>query len=175
MGKTGMMLLVQTALLAGQAPATPGPEHQVIASLAGRWDVRAVGAGGEPTGATGKAHAALRLGGRFLDVQLGLDGGIIREAVYTFGFDRRHGVYTVVAMDDTGTYAVSGRGVRIGDRISMYGTDDDPVMASLGFEKAFAIVLHLRSADQIAIETRLVDTRTEARTEQSFVTFELRR
>ena len=151
------------------APGTPGPEHAPLLALVGSWDVsleaRAVGA----------ASAATQLGDRFLAVELRLSDGPIRHAIYTFGSDRRHDDYTVIAMDDSGTYAVSARGTRQGDEIAMYGTDDDPVITSLGFTKEFVIALRLLGPDEVEIETRFVDTRTAARTEQIFVTFELSR
>ena len=147
----------------------PGPEHDVLRALEGSWFVTV---GDE---VVGSASADLRLGNRFLEVELVADSGPIRHAVYTFGFDRRHGVYTVVAFDSTGTYWVTAKGEAEGGRIAMYGEDDDPVMRSMGLDKEFVIVLHVHSQDRFSIETLFVDTRTPARTEQPFTAFHLDR
>ena len=113
--------------------------------------------------------------GRILEVDLRNDTGPIRHAVYTLGFDRRHGDYTVIAMDENGTYWVTARGKRDGSRIPMYGADDDPVMSAMGFTKEFVIIVDVASTDRFTIETRYVDTRTPERSEIPFIAFELRR
>ena len=158
------------------AQGEPGPEHGALATFVGEWQVW-LGSSDEPASGDpiGNATALMRLGGRFLEFELEATAGPIRQAIYTFGFDRRHKLYTVVAMDNTGTYQVTGRGMAEGPRIAMYGTDEDPVMLSMGFEKEFAIALHLVADDHIAIETIFIDTRTPERTEMPFLTFELRR
>ena len=107
--------------------------------------------------------------------RLQIEAGPVSHAIYTIGFDRRHGRYTVVAMDDSGTYWVTAQGGREGDRIAMYGKDDDPVMASMGYDKEFAIVLHLNGRDHIEIEILFIDPRTPERNELPFMSFELRR
>jgi hypothetical protein len=123
----------------------------------------------------GSAVARPRLDGRFVEFELDIEAEPIQHALYTFGFDQRHGLFTVIAMDNTGSYFVSGKGKRDGSRIPMYGTDDDPVMRSMGFDKEFVIVLDARSADHVRIEIRFIDTRTPARTELPFMAFDLRR
>ena len=164
------LLVVPHSLLAQEpAPGSSGPEHEVLLSLIGSWDVH------EDDRIVGSATAVSRLDGRFLEVEIVADADPVRHAIYTFGFDRRHEVYTVVAMDDTGTYWVTGRGTRDGTQISMYGEDEDPVMRAMGFDKEFAIILHVHSSDHVEIETRLIDPRTAERREMSFFTFDLRR
>ena len=106
---------------------------------------------------------------------MSLESGPIRRALYAFGFDRRHGEFTVTAMDDTGRYGVTARGVRDDSRIAMYGTDDDPVMTRMGLTKEFVIVLEVQSADRLSIETLFIDNRTPERSEIPFILFELRR
>ena len=101
--------------------------------------------------------------------------GPVRQAIYTFGFDDRHGHYTVIAMDQTGNYWVSAQGVAEGGSIPLYGRDDDPVMKSMGLEKEFVIHLTITSPDRITIATRFIDNRTEVRREIPFLEFELRR
>jgi hypothetical protein len=149
------------------APGEPGPEHEVLAGLVGSWEVGLEGT------VAGSATGRHRLDGRFYEIELRVDRGPVRHAIYTFGFDRRHGHYTVIAMDASGTYWVAASGAREGDRIRMEGTDDDPYMRSLGFTKEFVIELHVPADDRVAIETRFIDTRTDARTEMPFLRFDL--
>lgn len=165
------LLVFAAGPAAGQAPAPfiPGSEHELLLGLVGEWTVRIEGR------AVGTAVGRPRLEGRFVEVAIEADAQPIRNALYTFGFDDRHGVFTVVAMDDSGTYWVTAEGVRSDDVIPMYGEDDDPVMTEMGLEKAFVIELGLPGPDAASIETRLIDTRTPERTELPFLAFELRR
>jgi hypothetical protein len=149
--------------------SAPGPEHEVLAWLAGEWTVSVEGRA-EPIG---RAVGTVRLERRFLEMELWLTAGPIGHAIYTFGFDRRHDVYTVSASDDTGTYVIHAKGARDGNAISMYGTDDDPGMTRMGLTKEFDIVLELIDPDRIAISTLFVDNRTDARTEIPFLRYEL--
>ena len=151
------------------APGTPGSEHEELASLAGTWEVSV---SEQPAGT---ARAATVLDGRFLRIEIMADAGPVTHAIYTFGFDRRYGRYIVSAMDDSGTYWVSAQGARDGSAIRMYGKDDDPVMTSMGYEKEFAIVLHLHEPDRVEIETLFIDTRTPERNALPFMSFDLRR
>ncbi|KPJ74907.1 MAG: hypothetical protein AMS19_14675 [Gemmatimonas sp. SG8_23] len=57
--------------------------------------------------------------------------------------------------------------------VGLEGTDDDQYMRSLGFTKEFVIELHVPADDRVAIETRFIDTRTDARTEMPFLRFDL--
>lgn len=123
----------------------------------------------------GSDTSRLRLDDRFLEVEIVAHAGPIEHAIYTFGFDRRHDVYTVVAFDDTGTYWVTAKGTADGGRIAMYGEDEDPVMRALGLDKEFVIVLNVRSDDRVSIKTLFIDTRTPARTERPAFAYDLRR
>ena len=169
-----LVLLPRSAVAQDPEQGQPGPEHRRLVALQGEWTVQIAGPDGTVAAdqPTGTATARLRLGGRFLEVEVHLEQGPVRHAIYTFGFDRRHGVFNVVAMDDTGTYFVTaaGTGDTEGSRIAMYGTDDDPTMTAMGLDKEFAIVLDVPSDDRFSIETRFIDTRTPARTELPFMT-----
>ncbi len=158
-----------TAAAQEPAPSTPGAEHEVLAALVGSWDVYV----GEKS--VGSAEGTARIGGRFFEVEIMATGAPLEHVIYVFGFDRRHSTYIITAMDNSGTYWVSASGTRESDQIRMYGEDEDPVMRAMGLDKEFAFVLHVHSPDHYAIETRWLDTRTEARTEMSFLTFDLRR
>ena len=151
------------------APGLPGSEHDILTSLVGSWDVYVADR------LVGTAIASSRLYDRFVEVEIVAEEGPIGHAIYTFGFDRRHSHYTVVAMDDTGTYWVTASGAREETSIAMYGQDEDPAMRAMGLDKEFVIVLNIQSGDRVTIETRFIDTRTPERREMSFHTFELRR
>ena len=168
-----VLVAVPVGVIAQQA-APKTPEHETLLSLAGDWEVLV----GEPSEITpvGTAEARARLGGRFLEVELTSEAGPVTHAIYTLAFDDRHGEFAVILMDSSGNYFVTARGTadESGKRIAMYGKDDDPAMAQMGFEKEFVIVLHLRD-DGFALETVFIDTRTAARNELPFIKFEFRR
>lgn len=151
--------------------SAPGAEHAELGRLVGDWAVSVA----ERPGPIGTAAVRMRLEGRFLEIEAHLDAGPVSHVIYTVGFDRRHDAYTVTVMDDTGTYPVHARGTRDGGIIKMYGVDDDPGMARMGLTKEFVIVLEMTDVDHLAVETRFIDTRTEARTEMSFLRYALTR
>lgn len=165
----------------GDDRSGPGPEHAEFQALAGEWAVQLLlhGGGEEPVlAATGLAEARTLLGGRFLEVSIHLEPGApAREVVYLIGYDRRNDRYQVVNLDDSATYFVVAQGARDdGDGwISATGTDDDPDMAAMGFEKAFVFALDLNPAEGWAVQTRFIDTRTAARTEIPFMTVRMAR
>ena len=139
--------------------ARPGPEHERLGALAGEWEVimHELQHGQE---VLGEGVASTILDGRFLVLDFSLAEGYA-EFRYTLGFDRRHDEYSLVVMDTTGTYFVTGRGPEADGRILMRGTDDDPMMASLGYEKKFAFELAIEDEDAFSITTHFVDTRTD--------------
>ena len=173
--RVGLGSVVAFAALAGSVtaqappPFVPTPEHEFLHSLLGGWTVFVDGV------EAGRAEGRARLDGRFVEVGIEADAGPVRSALYTFGFDDRHGRFTVIAMDASGSYWVTAQGVRSGDAVPMYGEDDDPVMAEMGLEKAFVVELEITAPDAARIETRLIDTRTPARAELPFFGFSLQR
>lgn len=169
----GLLLGLTLAARAASAPAgpqdpatleqlleqsRPGPEHARLERLAGDWKVARIPAGSERPSETGSARARSLIGGRFLDVEVTLGEAELR---YTLGFDRRHGEYSLILIDDAGTYAVSARGPEVDGRIRMTGVDDDPYMAGLGLEKKFAFDLELSDAQRFALVLHFVDTRPD--------------
>ena len=120
-----------TTLAQTPAPGTPGQEHEILQALVGDWEVSLGDA------VVGSATALLRLGDRFLEIELLNDSGPLGHAIYVFGFDRQHDVYTVVFFDDSGTYWVTAKGTDDNGRIAMYGEDEDPVMRSMGLDKEY--------------------------------------
>ena len=58
----------------------------------------------------GEAENRTLLGGRFLQSSLEAHGAFPLETLWTLGFDRRWGEYTVLGMDTMGTYMVAAAG-----------------------------------------------------------------
>lgn len=105
----------QELLARAQEIASPGPEHDLLASLAGRWlmAVKIWGPPGQPPmSATGESVQTMILGGRFLRAEASSGDGQQRiESLTLFGYDRRLDLYTMVGFDNLGTYAVNAEGV----------------------------------------------------------------
>ena len=139
----------------------PGPVHERLAAYAGEWEVVMRYANApEDQERVGGGRAETILGERYLVVDFDFGGALEAGAFrYTLGFDRRHDEYSIVVMDTSGTYFVTGRGPADEGRILMRGTDDDPMMASMGFDKKFAFELTLEDADHFTIQLHFVDTR----------------
>ncbi len=165
-------ILPGTALAQDTLPSSP--EHARLVALAGGWEVY-IGSPSE-TEPVGTATARTKLGDRFLEIEVTAASAPVEHAIYTLAFDERHDEYAVILMDNYGTYFVTARGKADddGDRVAMYGKDDDPAMTAMGLEKEFAVVLYFRD-DGFALETRFIDTRTPERNEMSFLKFEFRR
>jgi hypothetical protein len=135
--------------------AQPGPEHEELAKYAGTWEcdvTLAMAPGAEPLRQTATVAARPILGGRFLQVETSGDVmGQPFESLTVFGFDRRHGQWTMVGFDTLGTYWVSATGERGEDGvIRMHGRDDDPMGAQvfvnelrLQGDDAFSSSLHV--------------------------------
>lgn len=135
----------------------PDAEHAALAALAGAWraEVLLHGGGDAPVlAATGRAEARMRLGGRYLEVEIALEPGApARTVVYLIGFDRRNERWQVVNLDDSATYLVMAEGARMEDGgwVAATGRDDDPNMAAMGYEKVFVFALDLDADDGWAV------------------------
>jgi hypothetical protein len=170
-------LAAPLSAVAQEVPEELGQAGAVFAGYVGSWDVtvKQPGDDGELVDVgSGSAVARARLGGRFLEIETMLAEGPLEHLLYVLGFDTRHRRYTILAMDNSGTYWVTAAAdsTVAPPHIVMYGTDDDPRMTAMGFEKAFAFVWHLASLDRFWLETRWIDTRTEAREEIVFMALE---
>lgn len=181
LGWSGVALLLLHPAI-GLAQALPDEFAQagaVFAGYEGSWTVtvKQPESGELVTRGSGTAEARTRIGGRFLEIEIELADGPVSHVLYLLGFDTRHRTYHIIAFDNTGTYFVTAAGdsTSAPPHIVMYGTDDDPHMRSMGLEKAFAFVWHLASLDRFWIETRWIDTRTEAREEMVFMALEFNR
>lgn len=155
--------------------ALPGPEHQTLASFAGDWEAELTfGAG--PAARTTRCDGRSRMvvGGRFLQMDYRAketvgsdDPASFSEGQFQLGFDRRHRQFTIVAMDNWGTYFVTGKGQEDSSsgKIRLAGTDDDPQMKAMGLTKEFVYAIDLRDRDRLTVDVLVVDTRTPARRE----------
>ena len=173
--------LIVPIALAAQDPSSAelGGAHARLAAYQGEWVVTLTQpeSGGSVARGSGTAVARLRLDGRFLEIETTVDGGPVRHAVHVLGHDLRHGKYTIILFDNTGTYFVTASskpGATL-PRIALYGVDDDPTMKAMGLDKEFVFVVAMESPDRFSIETRFIDTRTSAREEHSFMTLEFTR
>jgi len=143
-----------------QALMQAGPEHELLARLAGTWDaeVRVRPApGAEVMTAQAFAENRMILGGRFLESRSTLDlFGISGESITLIGFDRRHDRYTSIGLDTFGTYWVSGSGSAdpATGVIRMQGEDDDPV---LGHKQVFEFRLEIHDDDRYTFSVVFFD------------------
>lgn len=114
--------------------AQPGPEHQLLNDMAGKWNMELTmwpQPGGEPMKSNLTGEFNLILGGRFLQSNSkGKIFGMDSETMQILGFDRRSKKYTLVAFDTQGTYSVSAAGTMDPktSTMTLYGEDVDPVM-----------------------------------------------
>jgi hypothetical protein len=156
---------------AGSQPkgAQPGPEHEKLARYAGGWTVEMkMGSGRAAMTYTGTAENRMVVGGRFLQMEYRVRGTAGEaEGIFSLGFDNRHQRHALIAMDSFGNYFVTSQGKadeKTG-QLRLLGTDDDPMMKSMGYTKEFVHVVDWRGADEYAVEVWFVDTRTAARRE----------
>ena len=115
--------------------AQPGPEHEIIAKMAGDWTVASkmwMAPDQKPMEMTIDSHAEMVLGGRFLKStakgsfkMMGME--IPVESIGFFGYDRRNEVYTNVGFDTMGTYFITAEGTRDPETgvITVSGSDHD--------------------------------------------------
>lgn len=135
--------------------AEPGPEHWLLAKLAGEWTVSAEmfrGAGAERGRDTGVAEVTTLAGERFLMIRttMGIDP-FQTEHVAVLGFDRRRARYTAVLFEPFATQYVTAEGTwdPAAREIVMRGEDADPQMGTLA---RFRWVLHLDQDDTFRLE-----------------------
>lgn len=127
-----------------QELAQPGPEHEMLARMAGDWTQEIVmwpQPGAEPTRLQGRGSSELILGGRFLLAESYMAGSEEPVGVSLMGFDRRSGEYHTLGMDVVGTYWVTASGPppeEEGGDLVMSGTDYD---AEFDYTQVYDFVL----------------------------------
>lgn len=142
------------------AAMRPGPEHERLAALVGRWEqeVRIWSErGAQPVVARGEVVNRMILGGRFLVMEGSAGEGEMRtEAMTILGFDRRNGWYTAAGYDTWGTYHVAAHGGWDEARgaVVMHGTDSVP---SMNHTQTWDFVLRVLDADTYTWEVIFTD------------------
>lgn len=137
------------------ALAQPGPEHELLHKMIGTWEERMTvwpqpGADSLVSSATTTIESIL--GGRFiLTHSTGTMFGQPVERYAIIGFDRRHGEYTLVALDNGGTYWITASGPldEQTKTMKMSGEDDDPIF---GFTQTYDMNMRLVNDDEIHSE-----------------------
>ncbi len=160
----------------------PGAEHATLAKYVGSWDVAATsGADPDAKKYTGQSVHKLAVGKRYLQIEFETRGGAgpltLTDGLFTIGFDRRHRVYTISAMNSFGTYPLHSVGKADAKTgiVTMLGTDDDPILQATGFGGEFVHRLTFRSDDELRIEYLFIDSRTEDRKEIKALDFVFKR
>jgi len=95
--------------------AATGPEHALLAQLAGDWDVvfTTHATGSEAKEERGRASGSLLLGGRYVQVQFRMQAGQVPvQAIQLFGFDTLRQLFTSSWRDDLSTWPVECSGPR---------------------------------------------------------------
>jgi hypothetical protein len=142
------------------ALAGPGPEHQRLQALAGKWDQEIkywMQPGKPPMAMKASCENRMILGGRFLvSESKGSMGGMNIEATSIFGFDRRHKKYTTVGLDTMGTYYVTATGPydEAKQAVIMYGEDVDPV---LGHTQKYDMIVRFLGPNKYVTEVVFKD------------------
>ena len=132
----------------------PGPQHEVLAGLAGEWttESRYFMRPGEAMLSKGSASNEMILGDRFLSSKSHSRGGpIVLDQLNLYGFDRRLDEFTLASFDNWGTQYLSAVGYMNEERqeITLSGQDFDPGMGTIA---SFDIVLRVSGADEYVLE-----------------------
>jgi hypothetical protein len=156
----------------------PGEEHEKLARYVGAWNIEIRMGSGAALAYQGAATNRMTVGGRFLQMEFQAQGkSNTTEGIFTLSFDTRHQRFSIIAMDSFGTYFVTSSGKRdeASGKIRMLGTDDDPLMKSMGYTKEFIHIVDFRSLDEYVVEVWFVDTRTSARREFKYMDYVFKR
>lgn len=134
--------------------AGPGPEHERLAAMAGTWDMEVTmwpEPGAEPmTMPPVVLESEMILGGRFLRQSSVSGGDFPMEMLSFLGFDRRNGLYNLMAMDTSGTYWVTASGQADEEgTLVLSGTDWDGVA---GAEQQYDFVMRWEDDDTLVTE-----------------------
>jgi len=150
---------VTPELAAAIDTAKAGPEHELLAELAGEWTIQMkmwMAPGAPPLSHTAQATNEMLLGGRFLQTRTSGEmkfGGmsIPVESIGMMGFDRRNGVYTSVGFDTMGTYYVTSSGPLDAETglITMSGSDHDK---QTGITQTYKFVMRVVDEDHYVID-----------------------
>ncbi|HEY5910823.1 MAG TPA: DUF1579 domain-containing protein [Verrucomicrobiae bacterium] len=128
--------------------AAPGPEHRLLASMAGQWEAEArcymAGPEAQPTVTKGTCKSTMILGGRFLQEEFQGDMmGKKFTGMGIMGYDKFNKKYVNIWLDDmgTGVFTSEGTSDESGKVLTLNGKMDEPMTG----EKAKPVRLVVRS------------------------------
>jgi hypothetical protein len=138
--------------------SAPGPEHKVLASLAGEWDAETrcnmmTDANGKPTVNKGTCKSRLILGGRFLEEEFkGEMMGQPFNGRGLVGYDKEKKKYISTWVDDmgTGVFVSEGTADASGKVITQEGKMDDPTTGEK--DKTMRLITRIISPDKHTFE-----------------------
>ncbi len=156
--------------------AKPGPEHKLLESLVGAWNLEGkiwMQPGAEPMSFTGVSENKMVLGGRFLQMaSISGEGDMYTETLTLTGFDRRHKKYVTVGLDTWGTYYVTASGSydKAEKKLTMYGEDEDPVMK---MTQKYDFNFYFKGPDKVVSETVFKDFPTPSGIQKEYKMVEI--
>lgn len=140
-----------------EALAAPGPEHQMLASLAGEWATEAkcfmAGPEAPPTVTKGTCKGKMILGGRFLQEEFEGDMmGKQFQGIGLLGYDKFNKRFVNLWMDSMGTGFFTSEGTcdESGKVLTLNGKMDDPMTGEKA--KPMRLVTKILSPDKHVFE-----------------------
>jgi hypothetical protein len=137
--------------------ATPGPEHKILASMAGQWEAEArcfmAGPEAPLTVSKGTCKSTMILGGRFLQEEFqGEMMGKPFAGMGLFGYDKFNNKYVSLWIDDMGTGMFTSEGASDGNArvLTLTGKMDDPMTGEKA--KPVRLVTRIVSPDKRVFE-----------------------
>jgi hypothetical protein len=137
--------------------AAPGPEHRLLASMAGQWEAEArcfmAGPEAPPTVTKGSCKSTMILGGRFLQEEFQGDMmGKKFTGMGLMGYDKFNQKYVSIWMDDMGTGIFSSEGTSdaSGKVFTLNGKMDDPMTGEKA--KSMRLVTRIVNPDKRVFE-----------------------
>jgi len=137
--------------------AAPGPEHKLLASMAGQWDAEARcfmgGPEAPPTVSKGTAKSTMILGGRYLQEEFQGDMmGKKFTGLGLTGYDKFNKKFVNVWIDDMGTgfFTSEGTADESGKVLTFSGKMDDPMTGEKA--KPMRLVTRIVSPDKRVFE-----------------------
>ena len=160
---------MQTMMEVYRELAIPGAPHQLLARMAGSWDVRSsctMEPGKPPMESTGTSEQKMILDGRFLQQEFAGDMmGSPFTGIGFVGYDNHTGKYVSTWMDTMGTgiYYFEGTADADGKTITQKCNYDDPVQGPVEWRSVTRIVdddtleFEMYSTDQSGNEQKMAE------------------
>jgi len=126
-------------MAAWQKAATPGEAHQLLASMAGTWNVTSktwMSPDAPPMESKGTSKKTMILDGRFLQEELDAQMmGMPMKGLGLTGYNNTTGMWEFTWMDNMGTMMMTGGGKKEGDTITMESNYTDPLTGEKAWTK----------------------------------------